>query len=81
MVLKGELMAVDGQVVLAVSEFVTANGRAGTDRMPHAGAPLHMIAFYRLGRRKAQAYLKSRGAPWPPIPFDEIRRAVMEEPD
>ncbi len=80
MVLKGELVVEDEALVLRVGEFVTANGRAGTDRMPHAGAPLHMFQFYRLGRRKAKEYLARRGAPWPPIPFDEIARAVAADP-
>jgi hypothetical protein len=80
MVLTGELVVEGGAVVLRVSEFVTANGRRGTDRLPHAGAPLHMLQFYRLGRRKADDYLKRRGEPWPPIPFDAIARAVAEPP-
>ena len=79
MVLKGELLAGTGGVVLKVSEFVTANGRAHTDQMPHAGAPLHMLAFYRLGRRKAKEYLAKRAEPWPPIPFREISQAVVAE--
>jgi hypothetical protein len=80
MVVKGEL--VDGEggaVVFEIGEFVTANGRPDTDRMPHANAPLHMLQFYRLGRRKAKAYLAKRGAPWPRIPFDEIERAVEQD--
>jgi hypothetical protein len=81
MVLKGDLVGDDEAVVLDVTEFVTANGRAGTDRMPHAGAPLHMLAFYRLGRRKAREYLTKRGEPWPPIPYEAIRRAVEESPE
>jgi hypothetical protein len=81
MVVKGELATEDGALVLRVTGFVTANGRAGTDRMPHAGAPLHMFQFYRLGRRKAGEYLARRGEPWPPIPFEEIGRAVAEAPD
>lgn len=80
MVLKGELVSTEsGAVVFAISEFVTANGRADTDRMPHAGAPLHMLQFYRLGRRKAKVYLAKRGAPWPAIPFAEIARAVNQD--
>jgi hypothetical protein len=59
-----------------VSAVVTANGRSDTDRMPHAGAPLHMLQFLRLGRRQARAYLRKRGTPWPPIPYDDIGRAV-----
>ncbi|HEY7827470.1 MAG TPA: hypothetical protein VIB99_04505 [Candidatus Limnocylindrales bacterium] len=77
MVLKGMLgVAEDGSVEFAVSDFVTANGKPNTDQMPHASAPLHMFAFYRLGRSKARAYLAKRGAPWPPIPFEQIVRSV-----
>ena len=81
LVIKGELASDDGAPVLRVTGFVTANGRTGTDRMPHAGAPLHMFQFYLLGRRKAREYLAKRGEPWPPIPFEEIARAVAEAPD
>ena len=81
MVLKGELRVDAGALFLDVTEFVTANGRTGTDRMPHAGAPLHMFQFYRLGRRKAKEYLAKRGEPWPPIPFAEIVRAVEQAPE
>ena len=78
MVLKGELVDEDGLLVLKVSDFVTANGRPDTDLMPHAGAPLHMFQFYLLGRRKSREYIAKRGSPWPPIPFDDIARAVNE---
>jgi hypothetical protein len=81
LVIKGDLAVDDGAQVLRVTSFVTANGRTGTDRMPHAGAPLHMFQFYLLGRRKAREYLAKRGEPWPPIPYEEIRRAVVEAPD
>ena len=81
MVIKGELVTGDGALVFHVTGFVTANGRTGTDLMPHAGAPLHMFQFYRLGRRKAREYLAKRGEPWPPIPFEAIARAVAEAPD
>jgi hypothetical protein len=81
LVIKGELAFHDGAPVLRVTGFVTANGRSGTDRMPHAGAPVHMFQFYRLGRRKAREYLAKRGEPWPPIPYAEIARAVAEAPD
>jgi hypothetical protein len=80
MVLKGVLedgTGSTGAPVFIVSAVVTANGRPDADRMPHAGAPLHMLQFYRLGRRQAQAYLRKRGTPWPPIPFDDIARAVQ----
>jgi hypothetical protein len=77
MVLKGVLgVAEDGALEFTISDFVTANGRPNTDRMPHASAPLHMFQFYRLGRSKANAYLAKRGAPWPPIPFEQIARDV-----
>ena len=80
MVLKGELAGTDGgTLVFKVTEFVTANGRAGTDQMPHAGAPLHMLDFYRLGRRKAKEYLARRAESWPPIPFAEIGRKVLAQ--
>lgn len=39
----------------------------------------NMFQFYRLGRRKAKAYLAGRGAPSPAIPFDEIGRAVTKD--
>jgi len=62
-----------------VTEFVTANGRTDSDEMPHAGAPLHMFQFLLLVRRKARDYMAKRGAPWPPIPFDEIAQKVSAE--
>ena len=75
MVVKGELAGDGGFNVTGV---VTANGRPDTDRMPHAGAPLHILAFLRLGRRASKAYLRKRGEPWPPIPYEEIGRLVTE---
>jgi hypothetical protein len=77
LVIKGELVD-DGEdgVALKVTEFVTANGRPDTDEMPHAGAPIHMMQFLLLVRSKAREYMVKRGAPWPPIPFDEIARKV-----
>lgn len=82
MVLKGELgLAADATTEFKVTEFVTANGRPNTDRMPHASAPLHMFQFYRLGRSKANAYLAKRGEPWPPIPFEQIVRDVRRAQD
>ena len=79
--LKGELVNEDGALIFKAIEFVTANGRPGTDQMAHGGAPLHMFAFYRLGRRKAKEYLAKRAQPWPPIPFAEIGRKVLAEDD
>jgi hypothetical protein len=78
-VILGELYCEEGLLMLKVSKFVTANGRENTDRMPHASSPIHMLQFFWLGRRKANAYLAKRGTPWPPIPYDEIVRAVAEE--
>jgi hypothetical protein len=76
--IKGELVddGDGGKPALHVTEFVTANGRPDTDEMPHAGAPLYMFQFLMLVRRKAREYMQKRGAPWPPIPFDEIGRKV-----
>jgi hypothetical protein len=79
MVIKGELDVEQGVLTLYVSEFVTANGRRDTDRMPHARRPVHLAQFFLLGRRKASAYLRTRGQPWPPIPFAEIQRLLAEE--
>jgi hypothetical protein len=78
LVIKGELVddGESGKPVLRVTEFVTANGRTDSDELPHAGAPLHMFQFLLLVRRKAREYMQKRGAPWPPIPFDEIGRKV-----
>jgi hypothetical protein len=80
-VLKGAIEERQGEMVLVVTDIVTANGRSDTDEMPHAGAPLHMLQFYRVGSRSAKAYLRKRGAPWPPIPYDGIARKVAGEPD
>jgi hypothetical protein len=76
--IKGELVDDGGKPALRVTEFVTANGRPDSDEMPHAGAPVHMFQFLLLVRRKAREYMAKRGAPWPPIPFDEIARKVAE---
>lgn len=79
MVIRGELAEDGGALVLRGGEFVLANGRQDTDEMPHAGRPLHMFQFLLLGRSKAREYLAKRGTPWPPIPFDEIGRAVYDD--
>ncbi|HEV8191723.1 MAG TPA: hypothetical protein VGP82_09600 [Ktedonobacterales bacterium] len=72
LVIKGELVQVNSVVTFKVNEFVTGTGRQDTDAMPHAGAPIQMLQFFLLGRRKARAYIAKRGAPWPPIPFHEL---------
>ena len=79
MVLKGELVEEDGAVVLRVADFVTANGSNSTDEMPHAGSPILMLRFLRLGRRKARAYERKRGEPWPPIDYAEVERLLRED--
>lgn len=79
LVIKGELADEAGTLTLRVSEFVTANGRRNSDAMAHAGAPLHMLQFLLLGRSRARAYLAKRGEPWPPIPYDEIDRALKAD--
>jgi hypothetical protein len=79
MVVLGELFCEEGLLMLQVKKFVTANGRQNTDRMPHAGSPLHMLQFFLLGRRNARAYLAKRSTPWPPIPYEEIEHMMAEE--
>ena len=72
LVIKGELVEQDGALTFKVNEFVTGTGSQTTDEMPHAGAPIQMLQFFLLGRRKARDYIAKRGAPWPPIPFREL---------
>jgi hypothetical protein len=81
LLLKGELSVEGGTITFKPSEFVTGSGRQDTDRMPHAGAPLHLIQFMLLGRRKAREYHARRGKPWPPIRFDLLVRAAKEMRD
>lgn len=75
-VILGELVSEEGQVLLRISKFLTANGRDDTDQMPHASSPIHMLQFFWLGRRNARAYLARRGSPWPTVPYDTIVRSV-----
>lgn len=77
-VVRGELIEENGLLTLQVNDFLTANGRNDTDAMPHAGAPLRMLQFFWLGRRKAHDYIAKRGAPWPPVPYDELNRALAD---
>ncbi len=81
LVIKGELAAEGDTLTLEPGEFVTGTGRQDTDRMPHAAAPLHLIQFMLLGRRKAREYLAKRGKPWPPVPFEQLVRAAQEVED
>jgi hypothetical protein len=78
LLIRGQLVAHGDALVLRPIAFVTANGRRGTDRMPHAGSPLHLLQFMLLGRRKARAYLAKRQQPWPPIRYDQMLRAIDE---
>lgn len=76
--IRGELIAMDGELVFRPSAFATGTGSATNDAMPHAGAPLDLIRFMLLGQRKARAYLRKRGKPWPEIDFDALARAIDE---
>lgn len=81
MALAGVLIEEEGSLIFVVEKFITANGRADSDQMPHASSPLHMIKFFLIGWRKARHYLAKREEPWPPIPYDEITRLVDAEAD
>jgi hypothetical protein len=78
MLVKGELSNEHGTSIFTPEEFLTGTGRKDTDRMPHAGAPLHLLQFMIMGRRKARAYLARRKNPWPAIKFDLLVRAARE---
>ncbi len=78
LVIKGELDNEGGVLTLHPADFLTGTGRQDSDRMPHAAAPLPLIQFMMLGRRKAREYLAKRGQPWPPIQFDPLVRAAQE---
>ena len=77
-VILGELVCEEGLLTLRVNKFVTSTRRQDTDKIPHASTPWQMAQFLWLGWRNARAYIAKRGAPWPPIPFDTIIRAVNE---
>jgi hypothetical protein len=79
MVLKGELVEEGGAITLRVTDFVTANGSSSTDELPHAGSPVLMLRFLRLGRRKAREYERKRGEPWPPIDHAGVERLLRED--
>ena len=79
LVILGDLAERDGELVVEVRKFVTANGRQDTDQMPHATSPLHLLQFFLLGRHNAKIYLAKRGSPWPPIPYARIARDLEED--
>lgn len=78
LVIKGELVEENGQLTMRSCDFITGTGRLDTDAMPHAAAPMQLIRFMLLGRRKAREYLAKRGKPWPPIDFDRLVQAAKE---
>ncbi len=78
LVIRGELSDEGAVLIFRPTDFVTGSGRQDTDRMPHAGAPLHLIQFMMLGRRKAREYIAKRGKPWPPINFDILTQATQD---
>jgi hypothetical protein len=76
LLIRGELTNVAGNLVFHPTAFVTGTGSATKDAMPHAGAPLDLIRFMLLGRRKARSYLRKRGAAWPTIDFDALLTTI-----
>ncbi len=78
LMIKGELLDEGGQPVFRPAAFVTGTGSPADDQMPHATNPVQLIQFMLLGRRKAREYLAKRGAPWPPISFEGLLRALKE---
>jgi hypothetical protein len=81
LLIRGTLVEEGGRMSLRPAAFVTANGRRDTDRMPHAGAPLHLLQFMLLGQKQARAYLRRRGMAWPKIQFAPLLRALDEPVD
>jgi hypothetical protein len=79
MLIKGSVSGADGGLIFRPSDFLTGTGSPKTDRMPHAADPIQMIQFMRLGRRKAKEYMAKRQAPWPPIQFEGLIRALNEK--
>jgi hypothetical protein len=78
LLIRGQLEVDSGSVILRPTAFVTANGSSGTDRMPHAGAPLQLIRFMLLGQKQARAYLRRRKSPWPRVDFVPMLRVLRE---
>jgi hypothetical protein len=78
LLIKGDLAEEDGQLCLRPSDFLTGTGSPKTDQMPHAGDPIELVRFMLLGQRKAREYLAKRGAPWDPIRFDLLLKALDE---
>ena len=76
LLITGDLAEEAGGIVLRPRSFVTGTGSPKNDRMPHAGAPLDLIRFMLLGRRKARAYLAKRGKAWPRVDFEAMLREL-----
>jgi hypothetical protein len=78
MMIKGEVAAEGDRLVFRPGDFLTGTGSPTSDRMPHAGNPVQLIQFMRLGRRKAKEYIAKRGQPWPPVDFKAMLKAIEE---
>ena len=78
MMIKGEVAAEGDSLVFRPGDFLTGTGSPTSDRMPHAGNPIQLIQFMRLGRRKAKEYLTKRGQPWPPVDFPRLIKSLEE---
>lgn len=78
LLIKGELVEEGGSLIFRPSDFLTGTGSLTKDAMPHAGDPLQLIQFMRLGRRKAREYLAKRGTPWEPINFKGLQQLLKE---
>jgi len=78
LLIRGELTNVAGDLVFHPIAFVTGTGSTTKDTMPHAGAPLDLLRFMLLGRRKARSYLRKRGEAWPTIDFNALLTTIDE---
>jgi hypothetical protein len=77
LLIRGQLVAENGQLVFRTDRFVSGGGSPTSDRMPHAGAPLQLIQFLLLGRRQAASYLRRRKTAWP-VDFTPMLRVLRE---
>lgn len=65
-----------GGLVFRPEGWLTGTGSQKTDRMPHAGAPLDLIRFLLMGRRKARGYLAKHQETWPAPDYAEMLRQL-----
>jgi len=77
LLIRGRLTEEGESLIFRPSAFVTANGSRNQDRMPHAGAPLQLLKFMRIGRRQAGAYLRRRQLTWP-VDFAPMLKVIRE---